>query len=369
VYDVSSADPAVVTSQWNLGSCSNGQDIALSADASTVFLACGSPYVVQSFALSDLSSVNGTYATGAYPSAVALSPDGTKLAAGAKAYYDPDVFVFPVGSGTPGAQVDFGTVNNTALVVRGLAFTADGSHVLAITKNDATTTVSLRVVSGSSQPGTPVPSIAVSLGAKTISHGQSVKVTANLGGWAVGRTVSIYRQPYGGTRVLLGTGTVGAGGTWSATAKPGVRTTYTAQFDGDATYLEATSAPQTVQVHATVGLSQSGFYRTSGAYRLYHYRGRCWTAARYCPHFTARVTPAAAGSAVKFTVQQRTSSGTWKTLSSGSIAQNSKGYAYAYWKYRGTGWIGHLLRVRATWAGNAANLAGGSGYAYFRITS
>jgi hypothetical protein len=28
----------------------------------------------------------------------------------------------------------------------------------------------------------------------------------------------------------------------------------------------------------------------------------------------------------------------------------------------------HLLRVRATWAGNAANLAGGSGYAYFRIT-
>jgi hypothetical protein len=81
------------------------------------------------------------------------------------------------------------------------------------------------------------------------------------------------------------------------------------------------------------------------------------------------VTPAAAGSAVKFTVQQRTSSGTWKTLSSGSIAQNSKGYAYAYWKYRGTGWIGHLLRVRATWAGNAANLAGGSGYAYFRITS
>ena len=28
----------------------------------------------------------------------------------------------------------------------------------------------------------------------------------------------------------------------------------------------------------------------------------------------------------------------------------------------------HLLRVRATWAGNAANLAGGSGYAYFRMT-
>ena len=28
VYDVSAADPAVVTSQWNLGSCSNGQDIA-----------------------------------------------------------------------------------------------------------------------------------------------------------------------------------------------------------------------------------------------------------------------------------------------------------------------------------------------------
>jgi hypothetical protein len=56
-------------------------------------------------------------------------------------------------------------------------------------------------------------------------------------------------------------------------------------------------------------------------------------------------------------VQQRTSSGAWKTLSSGSIAQSSRGYAYAYWRYRGTGWIGHLLRVRATWAGNAADLS------------
>jgi hypothetical protein len=367
VLDVSAADPVVVASLWNPGSCHNAADLALSADATTVYLACGTPYTVESFAQSDLSTVTGAYPTGGHPNAIALSADGGKVAAGAAAVDDTDVGVFQIGD-DDGALTDFGGTDNTTLVARGLAFTADGSHVLAITKDSSATTVSLHVISGRSDPTIPAPSIAVSVGTKTIRHGQSVKVMAKLGSWAVGRTVSIYRQPYGGIRVLLGTGTVGAGGTWSITAKPGVRTTYTAQFDGDASYLPATSGGQTVQVHAMVGLSQAGFYRTSGAYRLYHYRAGCWTAAKYCPHFTARVTPAASGSPVRFIVQQRTYSGAWRTLTSGSIGQGSTGYAYAYWRYRGTAWIGHLLRVRATWAGNAANLAGGSGYAYFRIT-
>jgi hypothetical protein len=240
-------------------------------------------------------------------------------------------------------------------VVFGAQFTDPG-----YTASDATTTVRV---------GQPVPSIAVTVGATTITRGGGVKVTAVLGGWAVGRTVSIYRQPWSMTRVLVGSGTVGAGGTWSVTVKPGMRTTYTAQFDGDSTYLPATSTGRTVLVRANVGISQSGWYHSSGAYRLYHYRSGCWNSSKLCPHFAGRVTPADDNAKVTFTMQQHTSSGAWKTISTASFRQGGSGIAACYWRYRGTGWKGKLLRAHASYAGRTENGGNTSGWTYFRITS
>jgi hypothetical protein len=240
-------------------------------------------------------------------------------------------------------------------VVLGAQFTDPG-----YVASDATATVRV---------GQPAPSIAVTVGATTITRGGAVKVTAVLGGWAVGRSVSIYRQPWSMGRVFVGSGTVGAGGTWSVSVKPGTRTTYTAQFDGDSTYLPATSTGRTVLVRANVAVSQSGWYRSSGAYRLYHYRSGCWSSAKLCPHFAGRVTPADYNANVKFTMQQRTSSGAWKTISTASFRQGGSGIALCYWRYRGTGWEGKLLRAHASYAGRTENAGNTSGWTYFRITA
>lgn len=72
---------------------SNLRDLALSRDATTVYLAQGAPYGVQAFAVADLNQQSQFIPTTAYPNAVEVSRDGTLIAAGSDATYDPDVFL------------------------------------------------------------------------------------------------------------------------------------------------------------------------------------------------------------------------------------------------------------------------------------
>jgi len=210
-------------------------------------------------------------------------------------------------------------------------------------------------------------SISVTASASTITVGGRTNLTVHLGGWGAGKPVKLYATPYGGTKTLVASGVANAFGNYVRAVAPARRTTYTAEWEGDAAHAPDT-ATKLIYVRARVAIAQAGFYGSSGSYRLYHFHSSCWTAGTYCPRFAATVYPNHAGAAVRFVLQRRTSSGAWANATSGSATADSRSIAHAFFRYGGTGWIGQTLRVRASWAGNVQNLAAASGWSYFRIT-
>lgn len=120
---------------------SNLTDLSLTPDGSVFYAAAGSRDQVDGFATADLSR-RGGYATGSYPNAVAVSPDGRHLAAGVHTTGD-DVSVFPIGGTRP---VDTFSLGGT-LSPRGLAWSADRRRLFAVTHVEPDSSPTLRVVS------------------------------------------------------------------------------------------------------------------------------------------------------------------------------------------------------------------------------
>lgn len=116
----------------NIGS--NLQDIVLAPLSQDVLVACGAPYHVTSLALDDLA-FGETYDTGPYPTAVAVTRDGRYVAAGRNAHYEPDVYVFPIGSATPVNVFELAHLSPESpdLIERGLAFDAKATRLYAVT--------------------------------------------------------------------------------------------------------------------------------------------------------------------------------------------------------------------------------------------
>ncbi|MFE0530825.1 YncE family protein [Micromonospora parva] len=114
------------TNAWSaLGS--NLRDIALDPTGTTLYTAAGAPYEVQAFPFADISTPSATYRTGAYPNAVEVSRDGTRIAGGADASYDPDVFVF-TPDGTELARFELGD----ELSPGALAWSPNGARLYAV---------------------------------------------------------------------------------------------------------------------------------------------------------------------------------------------------------------------------------------------
>ncbi|MBG0563742.1 hypothetical protein [Actinoplanes aureus] len=110
-------------------------DIALDPAGATAYTAAGFPYLVQAFAMTDLTQPVRTYDTGPYPAAVELSRNGRRIAAAAQTPTGPHLFVFAV-NGSVIAQTDlFGQARY--LVSGGLAWAPDGQRLYAVTYNDA----------------------------------------------------------------------------------------------------------------------------------------------------------------------------------------------------------------------------------------
>ncbi|BCJ40582.1 hypothetical protein GCM10010168_74300 [Actinoplanes ianthinogenes] len=109
---------------------SNGADLALDPAGATAFKASGSPYHVQSFPVENMAKTGTAYETGSYPSAVDVSRDGTRVAGGVFAWYDPDVFVFNL-DGTVVTQFELGGTDHT-LTPGALAWSPDGSLLYAL---------------------------------------------------------------------------------------------------------------------------------------------------------------------------------------------------------------------------------------------
>ncbi|MET7822094.1 hypothetical protein [Micromonospora zamorensis] len=109
---------------------SNLRDVALDPTGTTLYTAAGSPPLVQAFPFADISTPSATYATGPYPRAVELSRTGTRIAAGADAAYNPDVFVF-AADGSEQARFELGD----ELSPGGLAWSPNEARVYAVTSD------------------------------------------------------------------------------------------------------------------------------------------------------------------------------------------------------------------------------------------
>jgi hypothetical protein len=214
----------------------------------------------------------------------------------------------------------------------------------------------------------PTPALTVKTSASTVGYGGHVKLTVHLGGTHTNHSMRIYKTVYGGSRTLLKTVTVGSAGSYTFTS-PALtrRTTFQAEYDGDATSSFATSPNVTVKVRALITIAPSGFYAASGGYHLYHYHAGCWTGAAPCPALLGRIRPAHGGAKMTFVMQHHTASG-WVTAVKGSVTTNSQGYAKAIFRYQGTAFIGLGLRAHVIWGGDAGNLGGTSAWTYLRIT-
>ncbi|MFK0155085.1 choice-of-anchor D domain-containing protein [Streptomyces sp. NPDC090493] len=150
-------------------------------------------------------------------------------------------------------------------------------------------------------------SLTITSDHSTYAYGQTAKVTAHLGTTYNKRTVSIYAKPYGGSSVLVKSGTVDSHGNLAASYKLARNTTFSAVFAGDYRYAPKTVA-RSVQTHVRVSEKLSGYYTNthygSTLYRVYHHTAK--------EQLDVTVAPNKAGQCVKFRVQ-RYYSGSWHT--------------------------------------------------------
>lgn len=93
--DISTDNPWLVLDDDHGSIGSNLQGMDLSTDGTAVFLACGAPYYVQMLS-TDTFAPTGSFDTGAYPTAVAVAPDGATVYTG---HGTDEVQVFDVATG------------------------------------------------------------------------------------------------------------------------------------------------------------------------------------------------------------------------------------------------------------------------------
>lgn len=345
-YDVvggSTPSATSVASRTDAGE--NMRDLAVAPDGVDVVVASGFPYYQQVYKTSDLSA-DGTYDTSNYPNAVAFDAGG-RIAAGIDGAYSADVWLFEPG-GTSAFKVwDFGS--GDYLQPRGLAFS--GTNVYAVS-GDVDAPLRLHVLST-----LPYAPITVTASPKKASYGGDVKVTAHLTVSDPQKGVTIYATPVGHPRVKVKSGTL-HGGTFSAHYAVTRRTTFTAVYEGGATYAH-TGRSVAVNVHAKVTERLRGWYATRHGYALVH--------VGKDPKLAAKVWPNHAGNCVYFRGQYPKRGGGWKTFATTPcVALSSASEAVAV--LTGTHVIGERARLRAEWRGDKVNLAQNGAWAYVRFT-
>jgi hypothetical protein len=178
--------------------------------------------------------------------------------------------------------------------------------------------------SATTQVSRSATALTLTTNAPVYDYGATATVTAALGATYNGRTVSIYAQPYGGSKTLVKTGTVGTSGRLSATYTLSRSTTFTASFAGDYRYAPAASARTAYDRVALAG-TLGGYYTSARIgttlYRVYHHTATAVLKAAVTPHKT--------GQCAHFQEQQFYG-GAWHTLlTTGCSPLSSAGTAYA----------------------------------------
>lgn len=164
VYDVSGSTPALVSSLPSYESnLEFVDDMTFDPSGANLLLTAGSPTDVESLSTSTLLS-SGEYPTGAHGRAVAISPDGTHVAAGVATGtnfppHQTDVFVYPAGKTTPArtwAIDDDAGSADSAVPANSLAFSPDGSDLFVVGVDAGTGHLDFHVLGVSSPPDTEI---------------------------------------------------------------------------------------------------------------------------------------------------------------------------------------------------------------------
>ena len=113
----------------------------------------------------------------------------------------------------------------------------------------------------------------------------------------------------------------------------------------------------------------SGYYGTSGSYKLYHYTTQCVGSKHTgCPVYTVTVVPDGTGLPVDFTLQQL-SGQSWSTIGQFSYALGTGSSLAVKLTYGNNGVIGHSFRIMVAFKGNGGSLGSQSDWSYFKITT
>jgi hypothetical protein len=358
------ATPAQVTSKFDPGGAGGAlADMTPTPSGDRVVMAASTPNDVQTFNDADFS-LSHSYPTGSFPDAVAISPGGGQLAGGSESGTGPDVYLFNAGGAAKLTSWSFPTAE--LLYPRGLAFSADGSHIYAVTSGASDAGPMLHVLSTIVLPKGNV-SITRSLG--TITYGKGDVLTAHLGTSTSSRTLQVWRTPAGGSPVLVHTGTAGAKGNISLLVHPGVTSTYTVKWAGDSQHAASTASVR-VNVRLAMHAVTQGGYRTLDGVRLYHYTAACASAKHTgCPRFLSWTGPVQPGRNITFVAQGRTTTGRWITIAHGTAKAGAGGRLLLTLFYSSRALENVPQRIHFSMATDSANLGTTSAWVHFRVTA
>jgi Bacterial Ig-like domain (group 3) len=255
--DVSTGSP-VVSSSNTFTDQENIEQVALSPDGSRVIPAAGYPYNFEELSAATLSADGMVYPALPYPSAVAVSPgSGGLLATGLdNGYSSPDISVFRLGA--PQAIFTATTTNSSGtanVVPHGLALSADGSRLFAVTADDVSAAefhlwtfgLNIKMNTTTSVSVAPSPS----------GFGQPATVTATTSPTDGGGSVAFYANntPIAGCSAQSVTS--GGVATCTTSSLPLGQNPVKAVYSGDAQYLGSSGETTTTVGRGTTTMTAS----------------------------------------------------------------------------------------------------------------
>ncbi|WP_262064192.1 choice-of-anchor D domain-containing protein [Streptomyces sp. STR69] len=206
-------------------------------------------------------------------------------------------------------------------------------------------------------------SLTIATDHATYAYGQTAKITAHLGTTYNKRTVAIYAQPFGGTSVLVKSGTVDSHGNLVGSYKLTRNTTFSAVFAGDYRYAPKTVA-RTAQTQVRVSEKLSGYYTNtqygSTLYRVYHHTAK--------EQLDVTVTPNKSGQCILFRVQ-RYYGGAWHTQTTTPCTALSSASTGRH-KMSLTSSVGSRFRIAAEYihsSRDTTNLSTWGAWQYFTV--